>query len=100
MEKINKCLKCGKKFSEGELKYKINMVIASDFDGVLGETEEEAEVDELMEEIESKEPEELEEEVYKEINFLLCKPCRDVFVRELSDLQIKQIIEDEDLIWQ
>ena len=83
MEKINKCLKCGKKFGEGELKYKINIVVASDFDGVLGESEEE-----------------MEDEVYKEVNFLLCKPCRDIFLKKITDLQIKQIIEDEDLTWQ
>src|SRR3989338_2391926 len=100
MEKINKCLKCWKKFGEGELKYKINMVVASDFDGVLGESEEEMEIDELIEEIENKEPEELEDEVYKEVNFLLCKPCRDIFLKKITDLQIKQIIEDEDLTWQ
>ena len=53
-----------------------------------------------MQEIENRESEELEDEVHKEINFLLCKPYRDVFVRDITDLEIKQITEDEDLKWQ
>jgi len=85
---------------EGELKYRINIKVSSDFNGILDESEENLEISELMKEIENREPEELEDEVYKEINFLLCKPCRDYFVKEMTDLQIKQIIEDEDLTWQ
>ena len=100
MEKLNKCLKCSKKFKEGDLKYKINIFISSDFDGVLNETDENLEFDDIMEEIEKRDPEELEDEVHKEIDFILCKTCRDFFVKDLSELQIKQIIEDKDLTWQ
>ncbi|OGL38950.1 MAG: hypothetical protein A2149_09350 [Candidatus Schekmanbacteria bacterium RBG_16_38_11] len=100
MKKFNRCLKCGKNFKEGNLRYKVKILVSSDFDGVLNESEEEIDLHELMQEIENRESEELEDEVHKEINFLLCKPCRDVFVRDITDLEIKQITEDEDLKWQ
>src|SRR3990172_3617907 len=100
MENLNRCLKCGKKFKESELKYKINIMVSSTFDGILNEKDEDLELDAIVNEIKKREPEELEDEVYKEINFVLCKPCRDFFVKDLTDLQIKQIIEDKDLTWQ
>jgi len=100
MEKLSRCLKCGKNFKEGNLRYKVNILVNSDFDGVIDESEDEINLQELMHEIQKREAEELEEEIHKEISFLLCKPCRDVFVRDITDLEIKQIIEDEDLKWQ
>ena len=67
------CLKCGQYLSPGSLKYVVHIRVFADFDGVLSipEGEMEGEMDRILEEIESRNPGDLEREVYQEIGLLL-----------------------------
>lgn len=67
------CLKCGQYLPPGSLKYVVHIRVFADFDGVLSipEGEMEGEMDRILEEIESRNPGDLEREVYQEIGLLL-----------------------------
>jgi hypothetical protein len=82
--KARRCSRCGKRLLPGGLVYIIQVRIFADFDGVLIEPSKEIdrEIEDLLEEIEQSDPKELEKEVYEEYTLLLCKPCRDLFVKE------------------
>jgi len=67
------CLKCGRYLSPGSLKYVVHIKIYADFDGFLSLSDEasEADMDRILEGIESRSPEDLERDVYQEIGLLL-----------------------------
>jgi len=81
MEKIE-CASCGKHLRRGGLKYLVTIYIAADFDGVITEEASEEELQRVLVEAEARREEDLENEVYQEMALILCKPCRDAFVRK------------------
>ncbi len=83
MEERN-CQRCGKRLQPGGLQYVVNIRVFADFDGVLLEPEGgvDQQLKQLFRQVEEMDPEELEKEVYEEFNLILCKSCRDRFVRE------------------
>ncbi len=80
------CFWCAKHLPLGSLKYVVHIRVFADFDGVLSIPEEDidGEFDRILQEIESRTPDELEREVYEEIGLLLCKECRDRFVCDVK----------------
>ena len=78
------CLRCGKELLSGSLTYIVHIKVFAGFDGLLLETEGEIDqqMKQLFEQIERSDPKELEKEVYEEFTLLLCKSCRDRFVKE------------------
>lgn len=78
MKEFEECSRCGRKLKRGETKYVIYISIVSDFDGVLPVGEDE-DIQELIESGEGLSEEELNNEVYEEMAFLVCKSCRDKF---------------------
>jgi hypothetical protein len=82
------CFKCGRILPPGSLKYVIHIRVFADFDGVLSIPEGgmEGELDRILREIESRNPDDLERDVYQEIGLLFCKECRDRFVRETTGM--------------
>ncbi|RMF94506.1 MAG: hypothetical protein D6734_07600, partial [Candidatus Schekmanbacteria bacterium] len=80
-----KCFKCGKVINLGDIRYKVHIRIESDFDGYINEDEDNA-IDDLIRQIESVKQYELEDEVYEEMNFLLCLECRKIFAGELTGM--------------
>lgn len=78
------CVRCGKVLKPGALSYLVNIRVFSNFDGVLIEPEEgvEQELRKLLNQVKEADPEELESEVYEEFTLILCKSCRDRFVKE------------------
>ena len=82
--KDRQCSRCGKEFPPGSPAYVVNVRVFADFDGVLLDPEEEIDrqLNEVLDHIQELDPEELEKEVYEEFNLLLCKRCRDQFVKE------------------
>lgn len=78
MNDFEECSRCGRKLKRGEVKYIIYISIVSDFDGVLPVCEDEN-IDEIIEEGKNLTEDELENEVYEEMAFLVCKSCRDKF---------------------
>lgn len=83
MQKL-RCHCCGRELPKGSLKYIVEIRSFADFDGYLedygGDVEEG--INELLEAIEGMDPESLEEDVSKELIYILCKACRDKFTSD------------------
>ena len=81
------CLRCGLKLPYGSLAYLVNVKVFAAFDGVILESEEEAQhpLEELLTQIKDADPKTLEKEVYEEFSIFLCKGCRDRFVEEAKN---------------
>ena len=77
----SRCAKCSCKLSEGDLKYRITIDIVEDHGGLLPDLQEEIaeQIDDLLYQMEEKEPEGLGREPYGENTFVLCKECADYF---------------------
>ena len=84
MMKEQHCMRCGKELPLGSLNYVVQIRVFSGFDEVLLEPEGEIDqqIKEILKQIEKSDPEELEKDVYEEFNLILCKSCRDRFVKE------------------
>jgi hypothetical protein len=65
------CFKCGRFLPPGSLKYVIQIKVYADFDGILSISDENGEIERILDEIGSRNPDELEREVYEEIGLLL-----------------------------
>jgi hypothetical protein len=74
---------CGRILKPGALKYLVNIRVVADFDGVINEVEGDTEelINEVLRQIEGMDAEDLERDVYEELHLLLCKRCKDHFVR-------------------
>jgi len=81
------CFRCGKYLHPGGLKYRVDLTIASAFNGVIDEQYEEEEIERLVEEIKQMDPEELEKEVYQELTVTLCNNCRKGLINYLSEAE-------------
>jgi hypothetical protein len=78
------CARCGKELPEGSLKYMVHVQILSDFDGVIPYSEEDLfeEIPTLLQHVEDMDAQELEDDVYQEISFILCEKCKKAFARD------------------
>jgi len=83
-----RCFRCGNDLRPGSLKYVVHIRVYADFDGLLSISDEDIEgaMDRILEAVESRDPSDLEREVYQEIGFYLCKGCRDRFVRDTTTI--------------
>ena len=75
-----RCFRCGARFAEGALRYRVDIRVAADTGGEASVEELETELKHLMEVIEGKTTEELEREVHSDYRFYLCKPCKDEYL--------------------
>ncbi len=78
------CMRCGKRLRSADSTYVIQIKVFAGFNGILSEPEEgvDAQLKNLLIQIEEADPEELEKDVYEAFSLLLCKSCRDRFVEE------------------
>ena len=83
------CDRCGRSLLAFEdVRYKLEMKVYAAYDTLeltkkeLDETDHDAEIKRLIEVAESRDPEELEAEVYKEFSFDLCLRCQKEFLKE------------------
>ena len=77
------CSKCGESLHNGRLKYIVRIKVLADFDGHIS-SEDQAEgdnLDALIGQIEGLAAKALENDIHQEMAFLLCKDCREIFVR-------------------
>ncbi len=82
--KVMKCHCCGKDLGRESLKYIVEIKSFADFDGYLEEYPGDVEdgINELLDAVENVDPRALEDEVYQEYVYLLCKSCRDKFASD------------------
>lgn len=78
----DRCFRCGIKFPEGGLRYKVDITVAADTGGEISDVRElEQELDHLLKVIEGTDEDELEREVHTDYRFYLCKACKDEYLR-------------------
>jgi len=85
------CSKCGENLYEGTLKYIVRIKVLADFDGHIN-SDNEAHADDLealIRQMENSTAEVLENDVHQEMAFLLCKDCRDIFIRNPLNRTLK-----------
>ena len=79
-----RCHCCGKDLPLGGLKFVIEVKSFADFDGYIEEYPGDVEegINDLIDSIEHADPKSLDDEVYEEFIYLLCKKCRDRFTSD------------------
>ncbi len=78
----NRCFRCGAVFPEGGLRYKVDIRVSQDTGGELATVEDlEKELGRLIDVIESKSSEELAREVHDDFHFVLCKACKEEYMK-------------------
>ncbi len=98
MQKL-RCHSCRKELPKGSLKYIIEIRSLADFDGYLEEYEgdiEEGLNELLLDTVEDIDAKTLEEDVSRELIFILCKNCRDRFISDPFQTG-RAIFEGEDV---
>ncbi|MCZ7582169.1 MAG: hypothetical protein M5R36_01895 [Deltaproteobacteria bacterium] len=91
MTRTYNCSACGNELLLGAVRYDVHIRIASAFDGYLPDAgddagERERKISTLLENLETISQEDLEKEVFQEIDLYLCAACRRRFLESLSDL--------------
>lgn len=96
MNKI-RCYSCAKHLSEGSLKYVVEVKSFADFDGYLEDYPGDVEsgMVELLKELEDMDQKTLEEDVYQEMTFILCKACKDKFYKNLLGVSEQDALDKE-----
>ncbi len=80
------CDRCGARIERDDLRYVLKMSIFAAYDTLkigladLAEDYEE-EIKKIVEEMKNMDPKQLEEDVFKELNFDLCRPCQQKFIK-------------------
>ncbi|MDH4227375.1 MAG: hypothetical protein OEV59_06440 [Deltaproteobacteria bacterium] len=96
--KITRCHGCGRELAAGALKYVVEVRSFADFDGYLedvegGEIEER--MNELLDAMEHMNQSDIEEDVYRERIYLVCKHCREKFTKDPFKAEEKQEVVEE-----
>jgi hypothetical protein len=78
-----RCQRCEKEFHHESPRYIVEIKSFEDFDGLLEDTtgKIDGEIIDLLKQIEDIDLQALEDDAYQEIRFILCKDCKDQFVR-------------------
>jgi len=79
-----RCHNCSKELPRGSLKYIVEIRSFADFDGYLEEYEGDMEegINDLLDAMENVDARNLEEDVSKELIYILCKSCSDKFTSD------------------
>jgi hypothetical protein len=74
------CARCGLVFQPGQTRYLVTINVVADFDGTIGPAPTAGELERLWSDVEQKSEQELLDEVYQKMTYVICKPCRDSWV--------------------
>lgn len=73
------CNRCHKIIHPGDLFYRLAIKVFADFDGVINIKTEKMDLNKEFEKIKSYPEDLLEEEVYKEFDYVLCPRCKELY---------------------
>lgn len=73
------CSRCQKIINPGDLFYRLIIKIFADFDGIINIKDGDIDIQKEIEKIRAVPEELLEEEVFKEFNFVLCPRCKEIY---------------------
>ncbi len=85
-ERKKRCSKCGTRIKKGGVAYWLKAELISAFDGHINfdeKTDLKNYIDTVNVELEGQSPEEIEEQIYKKFEYLVCTKCRDELDRLL-----------------
>jgi hypothetical protein len=74
------CSRCGGRMERGKTYYIVSVTLTAEVEEGIPADVSEGSLNAIFAQIEEKSEQELEEEVYQKLQFILCKPCRDIFV--------------------
>ena len=74
-----RCSRCGKTINPGDLLFRLTIKVFADFDGIINIQAKELDLDKEFDKIKSCPEDLLEEEVYKEFDFILCPRCKEIY---------------------
>ena len=83
-----KCNRCGKIINSGDLFYRLTIKVFADFDGVINIKAKHINLKKEFEKVKSYPEELIEEEVYKEFDFILCPRCKEIYCANPLSLPI------------
>ena len=97
-----KCDGCGKELRKHELRYKVSIDVRAAYDELeIGLTDlvrdYRAEIIELIEQLKTKDPKEIEETVYKRMKLDLCPGCQKTYIQSPLRFHPEQGIEDSSI---
>lgn len=75
------CDKCGLVIDDGDIRYLIQIVAKVDDGGVIKSPIAEEEVETIIRELENLKAEDMERGVYEDRSYILCPPCKRVFMK-------------------
>jgi hypothetical protein len=76
------CFRCGAGFGFGELRYRIDILVAADTGGEIDDTSDtQVGIADALERALEKTDEELEREVHTDFRFYLCEACKDEYLK-------------------
>lgn len=73
------CSRCGRAIQPGDLFYSLLIKVSADFDGIINIKEKKPNWSEEFEKLKSYPEDLLNEEVYKEFQFVLCPRCKEIY---------------------
>ena len=73
------CHRCHKTIAPGDLLYRLTIKVFADFDGVIKIKSQPINLKEEFDKIKSYPEDLLEEEVFKEFDFILCPRCKEIY---------------------
>jgi hypothetical protein len=74
-----KCSRCNRIINPGDLFYRLTIKVFADFDGVINIKAKKINLKEEFDKIKSYPEDLIEEEVYKEFDFILCPRCKEIY---------------------
>ncbi|MEO0095106.1 MAG: hypothetical protein ABIL46_05905 [candidate division WOR-3 bacterium] len=85
------CSRCQRIINPGDLFYRLIIKVFADFDGVINIKDSKIDIQKEFEKIKSIPEDLLEEEVFKEFNFILCPRCKEIYCANPLYLPIDNI---------
>jgi len=76
------CQRCGAELPPGSLKYLVTIHVTADFDGVLPAEGGIEDLEAFMQQVDARDPVQVEKDVYQSQGYLLCPPCKALFLQD------------------
>lgn len=85
------CDRCNKVINPGDLFYRLTIKVFADFDGIIDVKDTKMDLDKEFEKVKSYPEELIEEEVYKEFDFILCPRCKEIYCANPLHLPLNNV---------
>ena len=85
------CERCNKNLQPGELFYRLTIKVYADFDGIIKIKDQRIDLEKEFDKIKAYPEDLLEEEVFKEFDFVLCPRCKEIYCANPLSLPLDNI---------